>query len=92
MIRKTVAFKPMTRKPSADEAVNAWVEQGAETAAPQSAAAAAPAPAPKQATKRLSIDLPASVHREFMLYCVCHDTKAAVVVRSLLETLLKKAR
>ena len=89
MIRKTVAFKPMTRKPSADEAVNAWVEQGAETAAPQSAA---PAPAPKQATKRLSIDLPASVHRELMLYCVCHDTKAAVVVRSLLEKLLKKAR
>ena len=90
MIRKTVAFKPLTRKPSADEAVNAWVEQGAETAAPQSAAAAAPAP--KQATKRLSIDLPASVHRELMLYCLCHDTKAAVVVRSLLEKLLKKAR
>lgn len=88
MTRKTVSFKPQARKPAAStDAMNAWVEQGAES----SATPVAVPVEPKEPIKRLSIDLPASVHRDLMMYCASNGTKAAQVVRSLLEDLLHKS-
>lgn len=86
MTAKKVALKPKLRTAQDTAAMNAWVEQGAETKAP----AAKPAAVEKEPMKRLSIDLPASVHRELMMYCAANGTKAAQVVRSLLEEILHK--
>lgn len=97
-MRKTVSIRTQARKTAPSEEMNAWVEQGAE-AAPVSApapapAAAAPKPraAKKEAMKRLSIDLPASVHKKLMIYCATNDVKAATIVRGLLEELLTKKK
>lgn len=86
MTKKTISIRPQARKASSLEAMNAWVEQGAEIkAAPTSSTDN------KEPIKRLSIDLPASVHRDLMIYCASNGTKAAQVVRSLLEELLHKS-
>lgn len=87
MTRKTVSIRPQARKSAPQEAMNAWVAQGAETK-PLEAAAATES---KEPVKRLSIDLPSSVHRDLMMYCASNGTKAAQVVRSLLEELLHKS-
>ena len=86
MTAKKIALKPKARPPQDTATMNAWVEQGAGTKAP----AAKPAAIEKQPMKRLSIDLPASVHRELMVYCATNGTKAAQVVRDLLEKILRK--
>lgn len=96
-MRKTVSIRTQARKTAPSEEMNAWVEQGAE-AAPVAAPALAPAVAPKpraakkEAMKRLSIDLPASVHKKLMIYCATNDVKAATIVRGLLEELLTKKK
>lgn len=96
-MRKTVSIRTQARKTAPSEEMNAWVEQGAE-AAPVAAPAPAPAVAPKpraakkEAMKRLSIDLPASVHKKLMIYCATNDVKAANIVRGLLEELLTKKK
>lgn len=87
MTRKTVSFKPQARKAASADAMNAWVEQGAES---KSTPEAVPVES-KEPIKRLSIDLPASVHRDLMMYCASNGTKAAQVVRGLLEDLLHKS-
>lgn len=86
MTAKKIALKPKARTAQDTAAMNAWVEQGAETKAP----AVKPVAVEKEPMKRLSIDLPASVHRELMMYCAANGTKAAQVVRSLLEEILHK--
>lgn len=86
MTAKKVAIKPKVRTVQDTAAMDTWVEQGAETKPP----AAKPATVEKEPIKRLSIDLPASVHKELMVYCATNGTKAAQVVRSLLEELLHK--
>lgn len=35
--------------------------------------------------KRLSLDLPAELHRDLMRYCIDHDTKAADLLRNLIR-------
>lgn len=35
--------------------------------------------------KRLSIDVPAELHRDLMRYCIDHDTKAADLLRNLIR-------
>ena len=35
--------------------------------------------------KRLSIDVPAELHRDLMRYCIDHDTKAADHLRNLIR-------
>lgn len=35
--------------------------------------------------KRLSIDVPAELHRGLMRYCIDHDTKAADLLRNLIR-------
>lgn len=35
--------------------------------------------------KRLSIDVPAELHRDLMRYCIDHDTKAADLLRTLIR-------
>ncbi len=86
MTAKKITLKPKARTAQDTAAMNAWVEQGAETKAP----VAKPAAVEKEPMKRLSIDLPASVHRELMMYCAANGTKAAQVVRGLLEEILHK--
>lgn len=85
MSRKTVSFKPQARKVQTD-AMNAWVAQGAEVATPQPQIASAD----KESMKRLSIDLPASLHKELMMYCAANGTKAAQLVRTLIEQTIRK--
>lgn len=85
MFRKTVSIKPQTRKAQTD-VMNAWVAQGAEVAVPQPQIA----PADKEPMKRLSIDLPASLHKELMMYCAANGTKAATIVREALLDILHK--
>lgn len=84
MSTKKITLKPKVRT-SPDDAMNDWVKQGAETSAPAIKAA----PEAKEPIKRLSIDLPASVHKDLMMYCAANGTKAAQVVRGLLEKLLQ---
>jgi ribosomal protein S16 len=86
MTAKKISLKPKIRTPQDTAAMNAWVEQGAEMAAP----AAKSTTEAKESMKRLSIDIPASLHRELMMYCVQNGTKAAQVVRGLLEEILHK--
>lgn len=86
MTAKKIALKPKVRTTQDTAAMNAWVEQGAETKAP----AAKPVAVEKEPMKRLSIDLPASVHRELMVYCAANGTKAAQLIRKLLENILHK--
>lgn len=86
MTAKKIALKPKVRSPQDTAAMNAWVEQGAEMAAPVTKSTAEA----KESMKRLSIDLPASVHKELMVYCATNGTKAAQVVRGLIEELLHK--
>lgn len=85
MSRKTVSFKPQARKTQTD-AMNAWVAQGAEVATPQPQIESAD----KEPIKRLSIDLPVSLHKELMMYCVANGTKAAQLVRTLIEQTIRK--
>ena len=35
--------------------------------------------------KRLSIDVPAELHRDLMRFCIDHDTKAADLLRNLIR-------
>lgn len=86
MTAKKISLKPKVRTPQDTAAMNAWVEQGAEMTAP----AAKSTTEAKESMKRLSIDLPASVHKELMVYCATNGTKAAQVVRGLIEELLHK--
>lgn len=85
MSRKTVSIKPQARKSHAD-ALNAWVAQGAENVP----GAVKPDLVEKEPMKRLSIDLPASLHKELMMYCATNGTKAAQVVRTLIEQTIRK--
>lgn len=87
MTAKKITLKPKVRSPQTTAAMNTWVEQGAESPAP----VAQPTPASKESLKRLSIDLPASLHKELMVYCATNGTKAAQVVRGLLEEILHKS-
>jgi hypothetical protein len=65
----------ITPRPSARQA-DAWVN--AETTP------AAPAPAPVEDMKRLTIDIPASLHRKVKAACATEGMKMADVVRELL--------
>lgn len=87
MTAKKITLKTKARTTQNTAAMNAWVEQGAETKAPVAKSAAVE----KEPMKRLSIDLPASVHRELMVYCAANGTKAAQVVRTLIEQTIRKA-
>lgn len=86
MTAKKIALKPKVRSPQDAAAMNAWVEQGAEMAAPVAKSTAEA----KESMKRLSIDLPASVHKELMVYCAANGTKAASLVREALLNILHK--
>lgn len=82
MTAKKISLKTKVRTPQDTAAMNAWVEQGAPAAKSTTEG--------KESMKRLSIDIPASLHRELMMYCVQNETKAAQVVRGLLEEILHK--
>ena len=61
--------------PSPDD----WVKQGAEAPPP------AIAPQIIEKNKRLTIDIPESLHQSFKVYCAQHGVKMADVVREAIE-------
>jgi len=77
MSRKTVAFgaKPQAQQPAATP--DDWVSGQPPT--PQREEKSEP-------MKRLTIDVPASLHRRIKIQCAARETKIADEVRSLLET------
>lgn len=77
-MRKSVTIKPMAKKPA--PAADDWVLNRAgpdpETEAPA---------APVEKMKRLTIDVPLSLHSRMKAACALRETKMADVVRDLLE-------
>lgn len=77
------------RKPQAPRQLTAEEEKIINGApnynpAPQLAAPAAP-PKVEEPTKRLSMDVPVSMHREMKRYCADHDTSIRDLVLKLLQ-------
>ena len=48
--------------------------------------------ADEEPLKRMTFDMPESLHKALKLYCVEHGTKMSNVLRELIEQLLKKGR
>lgn len=68
-----------------------WVQDGAEK--PVAIAKPSEQPEPEPVTtekmKRLTIDLPESIHQEFKIYCTRKNLRMADVVREMVHTLCK---
>lgn len=83
MSKKTFTAAPKPKQPSTD-AIEAFERGG--TGHDQSARlAAVPAAAPTEPTKRLSIDLPASVHTRFKTACSATGRKMVGEVQEFIE-------
>lgn len=90
---KTVSIgKRPPSRPSAEE-VDKWIEGQNSGAGEPSVSTAAPVPAapekpkvPPQAMKRLTIDIPDSLHRRVKSRCGQDGLRMADVIRELLET------
>jgi hypothetical protein len=65
-----------------------WVKQGAETAA-IAQAEVAPVVLPVEKMKRLTIDIPESLHQDFKVYCARQGVKMADIVREAIEGRVK---
>jgi hypothetical protein len=76
-MKKKVAFKVPAPPPTAD----AWVSRGAEAEQEQQA----PPPKPAEPMKRLTIDVPLSLHTRIKTGCAASGRKIADVARELLE-------
>ena len=77
--KKKVTIKARPTRQSAASATpggDTWVSQGAET--PN-----------KEPIKRLTIDIPASLHAELKAHCAHEDTTIARLVRGLLDEVVK---
>jgi hypothetical protein len=84
--KKTFAAAPMPRQPTAEE-IDAYEKNGAGHDR-QSAPAVAPTPAmatPAEPTKRLSLDLPASVHTRFKTACSATGRKMVGEIHDFIE-------
>ena len=84
MSKKLTLSANRPSKSAADE----WISQGKENSveSPTSTPVSSLSPAPKtEKMKRLSLDLPTSMHKTLMTYCVQHDMKAADLLRKLIR-------
>ncbi len=86
----SIGKRPGASRPSA-EAIDKWMEaqsSGAGESAPQpetAAVAAKPSAAPAPKMKRLTIDIPDSLHRRVKSRCGMDGLRMADVIRDLLE-------
>ena len=76
--RKKVAIGGKPSRATEATAVDAWVAKATSTTAEGSAA-------PAEAMKRLTIDVPASLHSRIKVQCAQECQKMADVIRALLE-------
>jgi hypothetical protein len=70
--------KPASR-PTTEAAMDSWVTGGREL--PQDP----PTPVSREATKRLTFDVPESVHRRVMSQCAAQGLKMTTVMRELID-------
>ncbi len=83
MSKKTFAAAPKPRQPSADE-IDAFERNGAGH--DRRAAATMPVEsAPVEATKRLSLDLPISIHTRFKTACSATNRKMVNEIQDFIE-------
>jgi hypothetical protein len=80
MSKKTFAAAPKPRQPSADE-IDAFERNGAG----HDRRAAAAATVPVESTKRLSLDLPISIHTRFKTACSATNRKMVNEIQDLIE-------
>jgi hypothetical protein len=67
-----------------------WVQEGAEKpVAIPAPSEPVPEPVVAEKMKRLTIDLPETLHQDFKIHCTKKGLKMADVVREMLETLCK---
>lgn len=83
MSKKTFASAPKPRPPTDDQIVA--FERGGAGHDTQSSVTAARAVESTEPTKRLSLDLPASVHRRFKTACSATGTKMVAEMQSFIE-------
>jgi hypothetical protein len=85
MSKKTFAAAPKPRQPTAEE-IEAFERNGAGHDRQPDPAAATPATAaPAEASKRLSLDLPASVHTRFKTACSATGRKMVGELQDFIE-------
>jgi hypothetical protein len=85
MSNKTFTAAPKPRQPTAEE-IEAFEKNGAGHDRQPAAAVAAPAVAtPAEPSKRLSLDLPASVHTRFKTACSATGRKMVGELQHLIE-------
>ena len=73
----SIGARPSTRQAPAPPSVDEWVGTRGESAAPPATAG--------EPTKRLTIDLPESLHRRVKVGCAMEGTNIAAEVRRFLE-------
>jgi|SRR4051812_17491878 hypothetical protein len=85
MSKKTFAAAPKPRQPSADE-IDAFERNGAGHDRRAAAAATVPVEsAPVESTKRLSLDLPISIHTRFKTACSATNRKMVNEIQEFIE-------
>lgn len=88
MSKKTFASAPKPRPPTDDQIVA--FERGGAGHDTQGSVAVARAVESTELTKRLSLDLPASVHMRFKTACSATGTKMVAEMQSLIEQRTKE--
>ena len=75
-------FRPRPADKDLPKTPAQWISEGSETAAPSAAK--------KEKTRRISLDIPESMHYELRLYCAQHRTDAAAMIRRFLTRTLAR--
>ena len=76
MSKKDLAFKPATKTSASPDA---WIESRDKPAAPA------------EPTKRLTVDIPQSLHKRIRLACIERDEVMADVIRDILQKAFPEA-
>jgi len=76
MSKKDLAFKPATKKSATPDA---WIESRNKPAAPA------------EPTKRLTVDIPQSLHKRIRLACIERDEVMADAIRRILQKAFPEA-
>lgn len=75
-------FRPRPADKDLPKTPAQWISEGAETAGL--------AAVKKEKTRRISLDIPESMHYELRLYCAQHRTDAATMIRRFLARTLTR--
>lgn len=85
MSKKTFSAAPRPKQQPTDDQILAFERGGAGHDTTQ-AAKPAPPPAAEEQTKRLSLDLPASMHTRFKTACSATNRKMVTELQAFIET------